>query len=263
MKDIIKYVAVFAAYQIAGSIVTKTFLTLTNASFSQATELTICSALASLLTIATFVACKWCGTSMDYLRQARWKECLITAVMACGCIIPLALLQELIPDDLRGDILADVFAQLLHDPIGYIMIGLLAPITEEVVFRGTILRSLLISAQNSQGKSGASAMRAIFISAILFAIIHMNPAQIPFAFIGGLILGWLYVRTGSIVPGIIYHLVNNSTAYLTAALNPDIPYDAPMSAYFHNDTTILTVATITSIIIATLSAITFHRTTAK
>ena len=36
----------------------------------------------------------------------------------------------------------------------------------------------------------------------------------------GLLLGWMYWRTGSIIPGIVYHWVNNSVAYVAANLLP-------------------------------------------
>ena len=53
----------------------------------------------------------------------------------------------------------------------------------------------------------------ICISAALFALIHMNPAQMPHAFMIGLLLGWMYYRTDSIIPGVVYHWVNNSVAF--------------------------------------------------
>ena len=45
----------------------------------------------------------------------------------------------------------------------------------------------------------------------------MNPIQIPFAFAIGLIFGWLYYRTGSLVPGIIGHFINNTIACIQMA----------------------------------------------
>jgi membrane protease YdiL (CAAX protease family) len=56
---------------------------------------------------------------------------------------------------------------------------------------------------------------------VLFALIHFNPAQMPHAFIIGLLLGWMYYRTGSILPGVVFHWVNNSVAYVLYNLYPD------------------------------------------
>jgi membrane protease YdiL (CAAX protease family) len=101
---------------------------------------------------------------------------------------------------------------ILRDRWGYFAVGLLAPVCEELVFRGAILRALLGSISRH--------WLAIAISALLFALIHANPAQMPHAFLVGLLLGWLYYRTSSIVPGIVYHWVNNSVAYVVYNLYP-------------------------------------------
>jgi hypothetical protein len=65
---------------------------------------------------------------------------------------------------------------------------------------------------------------AIAISALLFSAAHMNPAQLPHTFLVGLLLGWLYYRTNSIIPGVVYHWVNNTIAYVLYNLypNPDM-----------------------------------------
>ena len=100
--------------------------------------------------------------------------------------------------------------------MGYLVVGLLAPLVEELVFRGAVLKALLRWKQNP--------WVGIAISALLFALIHMNPAQMPHAFLIGLLLGWMYYRTDSIVPGVVYHWVNNTVAYIMYNLypNPDL-----------------------------------------
>ena len=42
----------------------------------------------------------------------------------------------------------------------------------------------------------------------------MNPVQMPHAFLIGILLGWLYYRTDSIIPGVVWHWVNNTIAYV-------------------------------------------------
>lgn len=61
----------------------------------------------------------------------------------------------------------------------------------------------------------------IFLSALLFAIIHFNPAQMPHAFLVGTLLGWMYYRTGSILPGVALHWANNSIAFVLCNILPD------------------------------------------
>ena len=98
----------------------------------------------------------------------------------------------------------DEFFGMSRNVFGVISIAIMAPLVEELLFRGAIEGHLL-----RQGKSPAA---AILISALIFGIIHINPAQVPFAFAIGAVFGWLYYRTGSVVPGIIGHFINNSIA---------------------------------------------------
>lgn len=50
---------------------------------------------------------------------------------------------------------------------------------------------------------------AIIVSAILFGLVHSNFEQIPFAFLVGLVLGFITVKSGSIWPAVIVHAYNN------------------------------------------------------
>ena len=97
---------------------------------------------------------------------------------------------------------------------GYFVICLLAPLVEELVMRGAVLRALLLWRKDRP-------WTMIAISAFLFALIHMNPAQMPHAFVIGLLLGWMFYRTGSIVPGVAYHWANNTAAFILFKLYPD------------------------------------------
>ena len=105
---------------------------------------------------------------------------------------------------------------ILRNRYGYFVIGLMAPLAEDLVFRGAILRSLL----NWNSRPWV----AILISAVLFSAAHMNPAQMPHTLLIGLLLGWMYYRTDSIVPGVVFHWVNNTVAYVVYNLypNPDM-----------------------------------------
>ena len=101
--------------------------------------------------------------------------------------------------------------------LGLFLAVVIAPVTEEVLFRGLILRGLL-----GRWKPWA----AVLISALLFAIMHFNPAQAPVALVLGLVLGWLYVRTRSLGLCMIGHALNNASAYL--------PFDPPLPINNYN-----------------------------
>ncbi|PKP11039.1 MAG: hypothetical protein CVU09_04480 [Bacteroidetes bacterium HGW-Bacteroidetes-4] len=87
---------------------------------------------------------------------------------------------------------------------GYLTVGIAAPILEELIFRGLILKGLL---QRYQAK------KAIVWSAVIFGVIHLNPWQFVPAFIIGLFIGWIYWKTLSVWPGVFIHFVNNSFSF--------------------------------------------------
>jgi len=168
----------------------------------------------SLLTIIVFLWAGWTKVSPTWLRTRPWMVLIWSVIAALGLVVPSAWLQEHMPE--LPNFVEQEFDMILKDRWGYLTIGLLAPLAEEIVFRGAALRSLLASR--------LSPLAAIVISALLFAVAHLNPTQMPHAFLVGLLLGWMYWRTGSILPGMAYHWANNSAAYVLYAFypNPDI-----------------------------------------
>ena len=79
-------------------------------------------------------------------------------------------------------------------------VSILTPILEELLFRGFILGVLLKCYDDRT---------SIVISALIFAIVH-EPIAYGMAFGGGLLYGWLRVKTGSIIPSMITHILWNS-----------------------------------------------------
>ncbi|SHK67348.1 CPBP family intramembrane glutamic endopeptidase [Tepidibacter formicigenes] len=82
----------------------------------------------------------------------------------------------------------------------FLSIVLFYPIFEEFIFRGIILKGYL---------SNYSEKKALIVSALLFGAYHMNPQQFITASIGGLVYGWIYIKTKSIIPCIFAHSINN------------------------------------------------------
>ena len=89
-------------------------------------------------------------------------------------------------------------------PVGiataFVVAVVLAPLTEEILFRG-----VLLSALRSRWGTGV----AIFGSSALFAGMHVSPYAIPPVFVLALVLGWLFVRTRSLTVCIVAHSVFN------------------------------------------------------
>jgi hypothetical protein len=85
----------------------------------------------------------------------------------------------------------------------FLLTAIFAPIFEEWLCRGMVLRGLLTKMKPTW---------AIVLSALFFAVIHMNPWQALNAFIIGVIMGYVYYKTGSLILTMIIHFVNNGTA---------------------------------------------------
>lgn len=80
-----------------------------------------------------------------------------------------------------------------------------APILEEVLFRGIVQESLTEKLGGWRGVVAASA---------IFGIIHIIPQQVINAFFIALILGFIYIKTRSVVPVILIHAINNAIAFI-------------------------------------------------
>lgn len=79
----------------------------------------------------------------------------------------------------------------------------LAPICEEIVFRRLVINKML---------SAYSMHTAVIVSALLFAIAHGNITQGFYTFLMGILLGYLYIKTKSLLMCIIAHFINNLIA---------------------------------------------------
>ncbi len=95
---------------------------------------------------------------------------------------------------------------------GILAIAIIGPVLEEILFRGAITRALL---------QQYNPTKAILISALLFGVFHINPAQILPAFLIGILLAWTYYKTGSLIPCILMHIFNNSLSVYLSIKYPE------------------------------------------
>ena len=105
------------------------------------------------------------------------------------------------------DLLEDTFLDMSDNAMGVMSMALLAPVVEELMFRGAIQGYLMRRYSNPWA--------GITISALVFGLIHMNPQQIVYATLLGMVFGWIYYRTRSLLPVIAGHILNNSVAVVT------------------------------------------------
>ena len=213
MKKALSYLLIFIGLQIVGGgIITALWNVITGNSDKTAAMLITTTGVVAVITIAIFLWTRYAEVSPKWLRTRPWTVLAWSVVASMGAIIPSIWIQEQMPE--LPNFVEQEFDTILGTPWGYLIIGLLAPLSEELVMRGAILKELLKSEK-------FSTWTAITISALMFALIHMNPVQMPHAFLIGLLLGWMYWRTGSILPGMAYHWANNSIAFVMYAFYPD------------------------------------------
>ncbi len=116
---------------------------------------------------------------------------VITALGVCGPYLPQNPVTEAI-----------IKVQIMDDSLPYSVAALavLPALCEELLCRGFILSGL----RNVMSPRGA-----VVLCALLFALLHFDPARIPFTFCAGLALSWVTLETGSLLPAVVMHFVYN------------------------------------------------------
>jgi len=104
-----------------------------------------------------------------------------------------------------------------NDLATFFLVIIAAPLAEEWLCRGVILKGLLANRMTPY--------RAIIWSSLIFAVMHLNPWQAIPAFCLGFAMGWVYWRTRSLLPCIFMHAVNNGIAFIMLSIFPDAPFN--------------------------------------
>ena len=102
----------------------------------------------------------------------------------------------LVPPAIPPGILGDGVYRVINTA----SIGILGPIAEETFFRGFLLPAVA---------PYIGVAKAVVAISVLFALSHVMVGVLIPAFVSGLILAWLYLKTGSIVPPVIAHAAQN------------------------------------------------------
>lgn len=113
---------------------------------------------------------------------------------------------------------------------------IIAPVIEELIFRGVIMHGLM---------RNYSKFTAVFVSALMFALFHLNPWQFPATFVLGLLLGILMLRSRNILLCILGHAINNGLVLISIQY-----WDEIQKNYFFmsNKSNLLIISALTSTI---------------
>jgi hypothetical protein len=87
----------------------------------------------------------------------------------------------------------------------FVLLAVIAPLAEETLFRGIMLRGFL---------RNYSPVKALLVSALVFAVSHMNLSQLAGAFVLGVYLAYLFRETRSLSLCMGAHLLNNAMPFL-------------------------------------------------
>ncbi|MCY4437263.1 MAG: type II CAAX endopeptidase family protein [Chloroflexi bacterium] len=177
------------------------------------------STVLAMVNLSTFGAVVILGTAWSrvsarqlfYLRGFSPMLILPMFVMMLGLIIVVSELDNVLQRFLPiPDWLIEMLGELgLGEGFmlgTFIVLVVVAPITEEPLFRGILLHGFT---------RNYGAWWAVIVTAFLFGAIHMNPWQFVGAFFLGLAFGWWTLETRSILPAILGHAMNNGMVVIT------------------------------------------------
>jgi len=172
---------------------------------------------------AVLYAGRWLGNGVvrDFGVRQEWLDVpvgLVLGILTQLVVLPLMYVPILWALGSDSDELsrpARELADRADSTVGWILfaliVGLGAPVVEELFYRGLFLRSLR--------KKGIVSSMCVVLSAIVFAAIHFQPLQFPGLLVFGLLAGTLVARTGRLGPAVWAHIGFNSTAVLSLYLS--------------------------------------------
>lgn len=131
---------------------------------------------------------------------------IVMSIATAFVIEPASMLLPEMPEDK-----VKAMEALLDGPawVTIISVCIFAPFFEEWLCRGIVLRGMLKHVKPTW---------AIIISALFFALIHMNFWQAVPAFLMGLVFGYVYYKTGSLKLTMLMHCVNNTMAFVVSRI---------------------------------------------
>lgn len=199
IKLFLLWLGLFLALPIIGAIVGRFFMSPANYEILKWSQL-----LGYVLMIIIFFGKRYVELSFGHIeRRMVWPAVGMSVLIAASQAFVLFSALSLLDVDLQfqGEEL-ERRQRLVSGIAGILNACIFAPIGEEIGFRGILLGGLL--------KTRCRPWIAILVSAIIFASFHGFGANFVTAMLFGILAGWLYWRTGSIIPGLIIHVTNNS-----------------------------------------------------
>jgi membrane protease YdiL (CAAX protease family) len=167
------------------------------------------AAAAGFLAVPILVASRWgessVGTALQRLGVRSFRPAALKWMgAAVGAYLLFAAIYTAIFGSPHQEDIAETFGAV---PVQILLIVVAAPVSEEVCFRGMLFGGL---------RTRMPGLAAAAVSAVVFGALHAltGLGAVPVLIFFGFVLALLYEKTGSIVPGILLHMLNNSVALL-------------------------------------------------
>lgn len=151
------------------------------------------------------------GTSHSVKSFFRKPECtpgyvFKMLVLICGVVYIVNMAYGIMMDvfGISSSMTAEPFTSVFDGVSNFIALCIFAPIFEEILFRGVFLSNHM----KFGGWCGC------IVSALFFALFHLNHEQMPYAFAAGLLLALVALKSGSLIPSILIHVGINFLSFL-------------------------------------------------
>lgn len=152
---------------------------------------------------------------LDGFRGRNGRRTLLVCLLALPLTVLINLAQEVFFPNIPNLVGNEMMLKIMGHPLGLLTVAFLGPLSEELLFRGGVQVDL------QKRYSDQAWWVIVGLTAALFSMVHMNPAQMPIAFILGLLLGFAFWWTGSLSASICIHVFNNSFACVLGLLSPN------------------------------------------
>ncbi len=143
------------------------------------------------------------------LKKISTKEFFLVILISISFVVFSSEIENWInhffPSILKFQELINTLFDLNSPVLTFFLLCILAPVTEEFIFRGVIFNGF---------QKNYSIITTILLTAFLFAFMHLNPAQFFPAFLFGIIAGWIFYNSENLSLTILFHGVSNFISYI-------------------------------------------------
>jgi len=206
-----------------------------HSTFRQFAVLTAVTQLAAVLTPALLMTVMLTSSPRKTLLLRRPPPLALPAAVLLAVLVHPAVQSLQVgvtllypPTEASREMLEKLQEMILRAPVwqALVVLAVMPAVCEELAFRGFILSGF---------RHLGHKWRAIFYAALFFGVSHLILQQSIIACVVGVLIGYLAVQSGSILPGVLFHFIHNAlglvAAQVSAKLTPQVLDGQPLLAW--------------------------------